>query len=147
MRRFTIFMVMAVAAASGVAAAEPPQGGTTAEKEDESAGENQEDQKPEEEKEIESPDSSQTIDIEGYISDLKCAKAGRAETVGDHKDCAKRCVEQGEPIAFLASSGKLYGLVNPENARPHLGKPVHVIGILVERGKIQVASVVPLEGQ
>lgn len=76
----------------------------------------------------------------GWITDDQCgAKGAKA----DHKDCAKKCHQNGAKLVFYNTDDqKLYTLDNQDLAAKHIGEHVTVKGN-AEGNAIKVASIEP----
>lgn len=62
----------------------------------------------------------------GYITDANCATKGADPA---HKDCAKRCYENGTKLVlFDDAAKKIYKLDKQEVAAQHIGSQVKVTG-------------------
>ncbi len=76
----------------------------------------------------------------GYLSDLKCAKAGKGASA-DHATCAQNCVKGGGVIAFVNADGKVYKVTEGADlAKDHVGHKVTVAGMLEGEGDAAVAK-------
>lgn len=65
----------------------------------------------------------------GYLSDLKCANAGKAGE--GHEKCAQGCVKGGQPIAFVNEADKkVYTVHNQDAVKDHVGHKVTITGKL-----------------
>lgn len=62
----------------------------------------------------------------GWITDASCgAKGAKAE----HKDCARKCMENGDALVFYNTADeKIYKLDKQDVAKEHLGHVVRVTG-------------------
>jgi hypothetical protein len=90
--------------------------------------------------------------VTGYVRDVACLlrnpKAGVATTALT-KDCLKKCIREGSPIAILTEEGELYipisNLVPDKSARaqllPYAGKYVTAKGKLFDRGGLHAISI------
>lgn len=77
----------------------------------------------------------------GWVSDEKCANAGKA-TNPEHAKCSQSCVEGGEPIVFLDQmSGRVVKVKNPDKVKDFVGKKVTIVGELVNAGEVEISSV------
>jgi hypothetical protein len=66
----------------------------------------------------------------GYLADEKCANGGKANSAG-HAACAKKCVDGGAAVAFVAEAdGKVYKVSNQDAVKEHVGHKVTVTGKL-----------------
>ena len=66
---------------------------------------------------------SPAAEFTGWLTDAKCAKAGKAASK-DHAGCADKCVAAGEQIVLLGEGNKIYKIKNQDKVRPHLGHHV-----------------------
>jgi hypothetical protein len=64
----------------------------------------------------------------GYLADAKCAAGGNAASEG-HAGCAKKCVDSGQPIAFVNEADKkVYKIANQDSVAAHVGHKVTLTG-------------------
>jgi hypothetical protein len=64
----------------------------------------------------------------GWISDATCG-AGNAGAAQAQRDCAKRCLGEGEAAVFVSDGDqKVYKLANAPQAKEHLKTKVRVTG-------------------
>ncbi len=76
----------------------------------------------------------------GYLSDLKCANAGKGASEG-HATCAQNCVKGGQPVAFVSEADKkVYKIKNQDAVTDHVGEKVTLTG-KVEGDTIEVEKV------
>jgi hypothetical protein len=76
----------------------------------------------------------------GYLADEKCAAGGKAASEG-HAGCAKKCVESGQPVAFVSEADKkVYKIKNQAAVTEHVGHKVTLSGKL-SGDSIEVAKV------
>jgi hypothetical protein len=74
----------------------------------------------------------------GWITDESCGAKGAN---AGHKDCAMKCLENGEALVFYNTADeKIYQLDNQDTAKQHIGHEVKVTGTL-EGEKIVVESI------
>ena len=78
----------------------------------------------------------------GWITDTKCG-AGGAKAA--HKECALKCADGGEKLAFFNSADKkIYALDNQDLAKEHVGHEVTVYGTAdadgIKVSKIEMAQ-------
>ncbi len=72
--------------------------------------------------------------ISGYVSDEKCGAKVNA-------DCAKKCVEAGEPVVFVTDKDQQVLKVDNQDAlKDHAGHHVQVTGT-IDNGTLHVDSV------
>ena len=77
----------------------------------------------------------------GWVSDEKCANAGKAASP-EHAKCAQSCVKSGEAIVFLDQmSGRVVKVKNPNKVKDFVGKKVTIVGELVAAGEVEITSV------
>ena len=76
----------------------------------------------------------------GWLSDAKCAAAGKAASEG-HAKCAAGCVKGGQPIAFVNDADKkVYSVSNQDKAKDFVGKKV-TVDAKVSGDSIEITSV------
>jgi hypothetical protein len=76
----------------------------------------------------------------GWLSDAKCAAAGKAASEG-HAKCAAGCVKGGQPIAFVNDADKkVYTVSNQDKAMDFVGKKV-TVDAKVTGDAIEITSV------
>lgn len=85
----------------------------------------------------------------GWFSDEKCARA-RANSgayTATNADCARRCIDGGAAVVFIAEQEKaLYGVKNYAAAKDDLGYKIEITGTLDEQTQtLTVQSVKRLE--
>jgi hypothetical protein len=79
------------------------------------------------------------VTLTGWISDTACG-AGNASDDKGRRECAKRCIENGEAPVFVADNDqKVYKLKNAAKAKELLEKKVKLVGA-VEGDTITVSS-------
>ena len=82
---------------------------------------------------------SRAEEFTGFLSDAKCAAAGKGGSEG-HAGCAKKCVQGGEAVV-LVSGDKVYKIKNQDRVKNHVGEKVQLEGKLdgdtleVEKGR------------
>lgn len=74
----------------------------------------------------------------GYVTDLKCAKAGKAGP--DHAGCAKGCIAKGDEATIVTADGKLLMVANQDAIKSHAGEKVS-FSYTEADGKITVSDV------
>lgn len=74
----------------------------------------------------------------GYVTDAKCAKAGKAGA--SHAGCAQTCIQNGEAAVLVVEDGKIFTIENQDKVKEHAGHKVKVSGAEAD-GKITVESV------
>jgi hypothetical protein len=85
--------------------------------------------------------SSLAVERVGWITDEKCANAGKSAGE-DHAKCAQGCVKGGEAIVFLDErSGRVVKIKNPEKAQDFVGKKVTVDAERIGQSEIEINSV------
>ena len=92
---------------------------------------------------------SRNVTWVGWFSDEGCAK-GRANSgvyTATNPECARKCIEQGNPAVFIAEQEKaIYAVKDYAGAKEDLGYKVEVSGILDDEAKtLTVRSVKRLE--
>jgi hypothetical protein len=76
----------------------------------------------------------------GYLADEKCAAGGKAASEA-HAGCAKKCVDGGQPVAFINDADKkVYKIKNQDAVKAHAGHKVTLSGKLAG-DTIEVANV------
>ena len=84
-------------------------------------------------------DAPSGLTVKGEVLDLACylAHGGKGP---DHRKCAARCAEQGQPIGFLTTTGEVYLLMADhvdmtafEQAKKLAGQEVEITGKPAER--------------
>ena len=74
----------------------------------------------------------------GYVTDAKCAKAGKA---GDgHEECATKCIKGGEAATLVDAEGSIHEIANQDKVAGFEGKKVTVTGSEAD-GKITIESI------
>lgn len=85
----------------------------------------------------------------GWFSDEKCARAraGSGTYTATNADCARRCIDGGTAVVFIAEQEKaLYLIKNYSAAKDDLGYQIEVTGTLDEQTQtLTVQSVKRLE--
>ncbi len=77
----------------------------------------------------------------GWISDEKCANAGKARSA-DHAQCAQSCVKDGQAIVFVdEQTGRVAKVTNPDKLTDFVGKKVTIVGELLGPGEVEISSV------
>jgi hypothetical protein len=67
--------------------------------------------------------------VAGYVTDAKCAKAGKAGE--DHAACAKKCIEGGEAAVLVTDKDhKTLAIDNADAIKGHEGHHVTVTGVV-----------------
>lgn len=67
--------------------------------------------------------------VTGYVTDAKCAKAGKAGE--DHAACAKKCIEGGEAAVLVNDKDhKILTIENADAVKGHEGHHVTVTGVV-----------------
>jgi hypothetical protein len=67
--------------------------------------------------------------VSGYVTDAKCAKAGKAGE--DHAACAKKCIEGGEAAVLVGDKDKkILTIDNPDAIKGHEGHHVTITGVV-----------------
>jgi hypothetical protein len=89
--------------------------------------------------------ADRTVTLTGWFSDLSCA-SGRAKSgvfTQTNPDCAKRCIEEGAPAAFISATEKaVFQVKDYSSVVADLGYQVEVVGAIDDAGKtITVKSV------
>lgn len=74
----------------------------------------------------------------GFVTDLKCAKAGKAGA--DHAGCAKGCINGGAEAAIVTDDGKVMMVANQDAVKSHAGAKVS-FSYTEADGKITVSNV------
>jgi hypothetical protein len=74
----------------------------------------------------------------GYVSDTKCAAAGKANSDA-HAKCAESCIKRGDAPVFVVGE-KVYKIADPKTVDGHAGHKVTIDGD-VEGDTISVKSV------
>jgi hypothetical protein len=89
--------------------------------------------------------------VTGEILDMKCYMASGAHGDG-HKQCALKCINQGEPMGILAEDGQVYLLVAdghdaaPYNeAKKYAGEQVTLTGSLEKTNGVQALIVMEVK--
>jgi hypothetical protein len=88
----------------------------------------------------------ETKTVTGEILDMKCYMTSGAHGP-EHKDCAAKCVKGGSPMGILADDGKVYLLIEGDNAtafeeaKKYAGESVTVTGTLSEKNGVQALIV------
>ena len=78
----------------------------------------------------------------GWITDESCGAGGAKAS---HKDCAKRCAENGSKLVlYNTADKKIYKLDKQDVAMQHLGHEVKVTGE-ADGNAITVASIAPAQ--
>jgi len=76
----------------------------------------------------------------GWLSDAKCAAAGKAASEG-HAKCAAGCVKGGQPLVFVNDADKkVYTVSNQDKGKDFVGKKV-TVDAKVSGDSIEIASV------
>ena len=82
---------------------------------------------------------SMAADLVGYLTDAKCAAAGKYGA--GHESCAQACVKGGQAVALVTEAdGKVYKIANQDSVTAHVGHKVTVTA-QVEGDSITVESV------
>ncbi len=82
------------------------------------------------------------VRLDGWIVDSYCReKNANPDGVEDTLACLKK----GAKLILLASDGTTYALENQELALKHLGKEVHVFGMVDEERNLRVGNYIPDE--
>ena len=83
----------------------------------------------------------------GEIVDIACYSAKSAKGAG-HSDCAKKCLQNGQPMGLLTGDGDMVLLVADhadgkafDSAKQMAGKNVEVSGTMAEKGGMKVVTV------
>ncbi len=76
----------------------------------------------------------------GFVTDLKCAKAGKAGA--GHAGCAKGCIGGGAEAVIVGEDGKVLMVANQDAVKKHAGEKVS-FSYTEADGKITVADVKP----
>jgi hypothetical protein len=85
--------------------------------------------------------SAYAVERVGWVSDAKCANAGKAASA-DHAKCAQGCVKGGEDIVFFdEASGRVVKVKNPDKVKDFVGKKVTIDGELVGPGEVEINDV------
>jgi len=92
---------------------------------------------------------SRTATLTGWFSDKGCA-SGRTNSgvyTATNPDCARRCIEKGSPVVFIAETEKaIYVVKDYAAAKDDLGYKIEVTATVDDEGKtIAVQSVKRLE--
>jgi hypothetical protein len=74
----------------------------------------------------------------GFVTDLKCAKAGKAGA--GHAGCAKGCINGGAEAAIVTDDGKVMMVANQDAVKSHAGEKVS-FSYTEADGKITVSDV------
>ncbi|MCB1021346.1 MAG: hypothetical protein H6509_14310 [Bryobacterales bacterium] len=74
----------------------------------------------------------------GFVTDLKCAKAGKAGAA--HAGCAKGCIGGGAEAAIVTDDGKVMMVANQDAVKSHAGEKVS-FSYTEADGKITVSDV------
>ncbi len=74
----------------------------------------------------------------GFVTDLKCAKAGKAGP--KHAGCAKSCIGGGAEAAIVTDDGKVMMVANQDAITSHAGEKVS-FNYTEADGKITVSDV------
>lgn len=88
-----------------------------------------------------------SIEVTGEILDLACYISNESHGA-DHADCAKRCVEAGQPMGVMAEDGTVYVLFADHGdssafakAKKHAGDTVTVSGTMSDRAGVKGITV------
>ena len=76
--------------------------------------------------------------LTGYVTDAKCAKAGKAGD--DPAGCAAKCIEGGEAAVLVDADGNIHPIANQDKIAGYEGKKVDVTGSETDGG-ITIESV------
>ena len=76
----------------------------------------------------------------GYVTDMKCAKAGKAGEA--HAGCAKGCIKGGEAAVLVGEDGEVIEVADQEKIKEFAGQKVTVEGEMAD-GKLSIESVEP----
>ena len=74
----------------------------------------------------------------GYVTDAKCAKAGKAGP--DHAGCAKGCIGGGAETVLVDADGKIMTIAEQDKVKEFAGDKVTITGSETD-GKISVESI------
>ena len=74
----------------------------------------------------------------GFVTDVKCAKAGKAGP--EHAGCAKGCIGGGAEAAIVTDDGKVMMVANQDAVTGHAGEKVS-FSYTEADGKITVSDV------
>ncbi len=87
------------------------------------------------------PDQSYT----GWVMDKKCAAKGATA----NEECAKKCIESGEPMVLVNDSDKqILTVANPKALENHIGHHVKVQGsVSGDKLTVTSAEMVPAGGK
>lgn len=69
----------------------------------------------------------------GFVTDLKCAKAGKAGA--GHAGCAKGCIGGGAAAVLVDADGKIFEIAEQDKVKEHAGAKVTINGTIAD-GKI-----------
>lgn len=96
-------------------------------------------------------EATSDVTIEGEILDLACYVSHEVRGA-DHADCAKRCVQAGQPMGLLTAEGAVYVLFADhkdsaafEAAKNYAGETVRITGTVSEQAGVQGLTVHAVE--
>ncbi len=89
------------------------------------------------------------MNLNGWVSDMSCARKSAEKASGaSHADCARKCAQNGEAIAFIADDRHVYQLDNPFIVRDLEGKRVAIVAEpAAGTDVLHIVSIMPKEDQ